>query len=118
MTVWQKSFKLLLKIYQITREFPAEEKFGIVSDMRCTANSVVHNISEGFGRYGRLDKTRFYKISRGSCYELISQIMASEALNFIDKNDKKDLLIEGYKEVISKLDSIIKTVEKSKIYKS
>ena len=44
--------------------------------------------------------------------------MASKALNFIDKNSKKDLLIEGYKEVIGELDSIIKTVEKSKIYKS
>ena len=66
MPVWQLAFKLLVKIYEITKEFPAGERFGLVSDMRRSANSIVHNIAEGFGRYEARDKTRFYKISRGS----------------------------------------------------
>jgi len=78
MTVWQKAFALLIKIYQITKSFPADERFGLISDMRRAANSAVHNISEGFGRFEVRDKSRFYKISRGSCYELISQLMAAE----------------------------------------
>ena len=65
MPVWQLAFKLLVKIYEITKEFPAGERFGLVSDMRRSANSIVHNIAEGFGRYEARDKTRFYKISRG-----------------------------------------------------
>lgn len=65
MTVWQKAFKLLLKVYEVTKTYPPEEKYTLVSDMRRAANSVTNNISEGFGRYGKLDKTRFYKISRG-----------------------------------------------------
>ena len=87
MPVWQKVFALLLKVYEFTKTYPTEEKYGLVSDMRRAANSVTNNISEGFGRYERLDKTRFYKISGGSCYELINQSMASQALGFLpDKN--------------------------------
>jgi four helix bundle protein len=113
MSVWQKSFKLLISLYKSTQGFPKEEKFGMVSDMRRAANSVVHNISEGFGRYGALDKTRFYKISRGSCYELISQIMVSQALKYLEKDESRDY-IERYKAVIAELDSLIKSVEDKK----
>ena len=73
--------------------------------MRRAANSVTNNISEGLGRYGRLDKTRFYKISRGSCYELINQSMVSQALGFLSDNDKNGL-IDGNRDVISGLDSM------------
>ena len=112
MTVWQKAFSLLLKIYEVTKTYPTEEKYGLVSDMRRAANSVTNNISEGFGRYGRLDKTRFYKISRGSCYELINQSMVSQALGFISDKNKNEL-INGYRDVISNLDSMIKSIETS-----
>ncbi|NOY38328.1 MAG: four helix bundle protein [Chlorobi bacterium] len=110
MPVWQKAFKLLLKVYDVTKAYPKEEKYGLVSDMRRAANSVTNNISEGFGRYEKLDKTRFYKISRGSCYELINQSLASQALGFITENDK-DELIDGYRDVIGGLDPMIKSIE-------
>ena len=113
MSVWQKAFKLLIQIYKITQKFPKEEKFGMVSDMRRAANSVVHNIAEGFGRYEKFDKSRFYKISRGSCYELLSQVMVSLALQYIGK-DEESSLIKGYKEVIDELDSLIKSIENKK----
>jgi len=112
MPVWQKAFVLLLKIYEVTKTYPTEEKYGLVSDMRRAANSVTNNISEGFGRYERLDKTRFYKISRGSCYELINQSMASQALGFITDRDK-DELTNGYRGVIADLDPMIKSIETS-----
>ena len=113
MSVWQKSFKLMIQAYKVTQIFPKEEKFGMVSGMRRAANSAVHNISEGFGRYEKLDKTRFYKISRGSCYELISQLLASHALDYVAKNESNSL-IEGCKEVINELDSLIKSIEGNK----
>ena len=112
MPVWQKAFSLLLNIYEVTKTYPTEEKYGLVSDMSRAANSVTNNISEGFGRYERLDKTRFYKISRGSCYELINQSMASQALGFLSDNDKNGL-IDGYRDVISGLDSMMKSIETS-----
>jgi four helix bundle protein len=110
MPVWQKAFKLLLKVYEVTKTYPTEEKYGLVSDMRRAANSVTNNISEGFGRYEKLDKTGFYKISRGSCYELINQGLASEALGFITDKDK-DEFTNGYHDVIADLDSMIKSIE-------
>lgn len=109
-SVWKKGFDLLLVIYEVTRDFPTEEKYGIVSDIRRSANSVVHNIAKGYGRYEKKDKTRFYKISRGSGYEIMSQIMVSEALNYIDKENSQKL-IAGYEDVITELDKIIKSVE-------
>ena len=45
MPVWQKAFQLMLKIYQITKKFPSDERFGLISDMRRSANSIVHNIA-------------------------------------------------------------------------
>lgn len=112
MPIWEKAFALLLKIYEVTKTFPTEEKYGLVSDMRRAAHSVTNNISEGFGRYERLDKTRFYKISRGSCYELINQSLTSQALGFLSGHDKNEL-IKGYRDVISGLDSMIKSIETS-----
>lgn len=111
--VWRKSFALLLQIYAMTRQFPSDEKFLLVSDMRRAANSVVHNLAEGFGRYENKDKTRFYKISRGSAYELLSQLLTTEALRY--QSDKTVFEIQnGYKEVISELDRLIKAVETRK----
>lgn len=78
--------------------------------MRRAANSVAHNIAEGYGRFEKRDKSRFYKISRGSAYELISQSLLSEALHYIETWEKEKL-ITGYKDVINELDRLIKAVE-------
>jgi len=110
MPIWQKGIALLKIIYQITDTFPKEEKYSMVSDMRRSANSVVHNIAEGFGRYENKDKTRFYKISRGSAYEIISQSLASLALLYMNE-EVKDILVNGYKEIIDEEDKLIKSIE-------
>ena len=112
MPVWQTAFQLLVKVYDVTKTYPSEEKFGLVQDMRRAANSVTNNISEGFGRFAKLDKTRFYKISRGSCYELINQCLVSETLGFISNKDT-DELNNGYRDVINELNPMIKTIETS-----
>ncbi len=111
MPVWRLAFDLLLKIYKVTKDFPEEEKFGLISDSRRSANSIVHNIAEGFGRYEAKDKTRFYKISRGSAYELISQILVSHALGYLNGDKLKNELVISSKRVISELNAIIKTLE-------
>ena len=111
MHVWQLAFKLLIKIYKITKDFPSEEKFGLISDMRRAANSIVHNIAEGFGRYEPKDKTRFYKISRGSSYELISQLLVSYELEYIKVKSILNDLIEDCKNIINELNSMNKALE-------
>lgn len=111
MHVWQLAFRLVIKIYKITKNFPSEEKFGLVSDMRRAANSIVHNIAEGFGRYEPRDKTRFYKISRGSSFELMSQLFVSYELKYISQKAILKDLRSDCENVIEELNSINKTLE-------
>lgn len=107
MPVWQQSFEFLVRIYKTTKNYPSDERFGFISDMRRSANPIAHNFAEGFGRFSAespqeaapfgepRDKTRFYpqdaahKISRGSMYELVNQLLVSFALSFINKKNKK-----------------------------
>jgi four helix bundle protein len=113
MPVWQHAFRLLGRVYEITKKFPPEEKFGLISDMHRSANSVMHNLAEGFGRYENKDKSRFYKISRGSACEIISQTLASFLLKYISMAERNEL-VEGYQEIITEEDKLIKTVEQRK----
>src|SRR6056297_2696526 len=110
MHVWQLAFGLVTQIYKLTSKFPSEEKFGMISDMRRAANSVAHNIAEGYGRYEKRDKTRLYKVSRGSCYELMSQALVAKELNFMEADTSEDLINDN-KHIIKELNSIIKTIE-------
>ena len=68
--VWQKAHDLALKVYKATREFPADERFGLVSQMRRAAVLVPANIAEGFKKRGQRDKANFYNIAEGSLEEL------------------------------------------------
>ena len=110
MSVWQQSFGFLLRVYKTTKTFPSDERFGLVSDMRRSANSIAHNIAEGFGRFEQRDKSRFYKISRGSAFELISQILVCSALSYINKEEENSLT-ESSKQIICELHALIKTLE-------
>lgn len=112
MSVWQKSAEIVVRVYEITKSFPAEEKFGLVSDMRRAANSISHNIAEGYGRFEVKDKTRFYKISRGSAFELMSQCFISEMLKYMTSEETKDI-VTRCKDVIKELNSLIKSLEKT-----
>ncbi len=110
MPVWQKSVELLLKVYKVIKCFPAEERFCLTDDSRRAVNSISHNIAEGFGRYEAKDKTRFYKISRGSSYELMSQSVVAFKLGYIQETILNELL-ESTSEIIKELNSIIKKLE-------
>ncbi len=110
MSVWKQAFALVIRIYKATKTFPADERYGLISDMRRAANSIAHNIAEGFGRYEPKDKSRFYKISRGSAYELISQVLVSAELSYMDSKTKAELT-ESSKTVIGELNALIKTLE-------
>jgi four helix bundle protein len=110
MPVWQKAFEMLIGVYKIIWVFPKEEKYGIVSNARRAANSVTNNLAEGFGRYEKRDKTRFYKIGRSSCYELINQFMVSQHLGYV-KEKHKEIIISGYRDIITSLDQKIKTID-------
>jgi four helix bundle protein len=81
--VWQEAHKLVLMVYKTTEQYPGEERFGLVSQMRRAAVSIPANIAEGFKRRGLQDKIRFYNISDGSLEELKYFFIVSRDLNYI-----------------------------------
>ncbi len=80
---WQEAHKLVLMVYQATKGFPSDEKFGLVSQMRRAAVSVPANIAEGFKRRGIQEKMRFYNISEGSLEELKYYFILSKDLGYV-----------------------------------
>jgi len=89
LNAWQESRKLVLLIYGITKIFPPEEKFGLVSQMRRAIISISSNIAEGFSRGTIKDKVQFYLISKGSNTELENQLIVSLDLKYIDADTFK-----------------------------
>jgi four helix bundle protein len=106
MSVWQKAFALLKDVYKIVKNFPADERFALTDDLKRSANSVCHNIAEGYGRFESRDKSRFYKIARGSAFEAISQILVAESQVYISFETCDDLIYR-YKIVIDELNALI-----------
>ena len=88
--VWQKSYKLCLKIYRITGRFSKEEKYGLTSQIRRSVVSIPSNIAEGYGRKTTLDYTRMLYISYGSVCELETQILLAGDLDLIEKSELRN----------------------------
>ena len=88
LTVWQEAHKLVLMVYRVTKDFPTEERYGLVSQMRRAAVSIPANIAEGFKRRGMQEKIRFYNISEGSLEELKYFHVLSRDLNYLASNDE------------------------------
>lgn len=68
--VWQKADELAYQIYEATKEFPDDERFGLVSQMRRASVSVPANIVEGYAQATKAQRRRFYGIARSSLAEL------------------------------------------------
>lgn len=82
LVAWQLSIELVRSVYTLTRSFPSDEKFGLVSQLRRAAVSVPSNIAEGAARGTPRDYTRFLYISRGSLSEMETQLILAEELGF------------------------------------
>jgi len=78
--VWQKAIDLTVCVYQLTRSFPKDEVYGLVSQMRKAAVSVASNIAEGRGRLNVSEFRPFLGISQGSIYELQTQLLVARKL--------------------------------------
>ena len=90
--VWQKGMSLVGDVYRATSGFPAEERFGLASQMRRAAISVPSNLAEGHARSGRREFRHFVSITMGSVAELETQIILSTDLDYLESTKKSDLL--------------------------
>lgn len=89
--VWQVSMELVLDIYKLTKEFPKDEKYGLVSQMRRAAVSIASNITEGSGRDTKGFFYNFLNYAKGSTCELETQILIAHKLGFIPEKKKNEL---------------------------
>jgi four helix bundle protein len=110
---WQVAHELILVIYKITKRYPKDELYGIVSQLRRAALSITANIAEGFSRYHYNDKIRFYHIARGSVSEVRNCLRLSKDLAYIAKEEYKDLS-DGMEKVSMMINGLIRSIEVQK----
>ncbi|MFZ1684542.1 MAG: four helix bundle protein [Candidatus Zixiibacteriota bacterium] len=91
LTAWQVSIEVAKLVYELTREFPKEEIFGLTSQIRRASVSISSNIAEGFGRRSPKDKERFYMIALGSLLEVKSQLYVAIEVGIITKERVSEL---------------------------
>ncbi len=85
--VWEKAHELGLEVYRDTKDFPADERFGLTIQLRRAAVSVASNIAEGCGRGSDKDFARFLSISAGSASEVEYQILLARDLGYLSEDD-------------------------------
>jgi len=81
--IWQLAMEIVVGVYRVTRAFPAEEKFGLIAQLRRAAVAIPSNIAEGHSRLGAGEFRRFVSIARGSGAEVETQLAVAVALEFI-----------------------------------
>ena len=94
---WKACTEVRRFVTEFIKEFPKDERFALVDDMKRAARSTTHNLAEGFGRFHFQENIQFCRISRGSLYELIDQLITSKDDCFITKEN-----YEKGRELISK----------------
>lgn len=88
--VWQKAHSFVLKVYEVTSNYPKQEQFGLTSQFRRASISIPANIAEGYKKKGKLDKLRFFNIAQGSIEECRYYIILSKDLKYIDDKIAKE----------------------------
>ena len=83
--VWQKSYKLVLEIYKMTKGFPKTETYGLSQQMRRASVSIPSNIAEGYGRKHKAEYEQFLSIAYGSLLEVETQYLLAVDLKYVSK---------------------------------
>jgi four helix bundle protein len=84
---WQACREVRIFVSELVKSYPKEERFSIVDNMKRAARSTTQNIAEGFGRFHYKENMQFCRVSRGSLYELIDDLITSIDEGFINKED-------------------------------
>ena len=107
--VWQKAVLLVTDIYSTTKQFPTDERYGIVSQLNRAAVSVPANIAEGWGRKSSKNYLQFLRTSKGSLMEIETLLVISKNLNFL--NSESYAQLSGKVEEVGKiLHGLIKSI--------
>ncbi len=104
--VWQKAHGFVLAIYEASRSFPGEERFGLTSQLRRAAISIPANIAEGFRKQSKADKARYLNIAEGSLEECRYYLILARDLDYFkdsnlwDASEEVARLLNAYRSAI------------------
>lgn len=103
--VWQKAIDLVVDVYKVTEKLPKEERFGLITQINRSVISIPSNIAEGAGRNTAKEFNNFLGIAQGSSFELNTQLIISNRLNFISNEEyqKIEFQLEHIQNVVAKL---------------
>ncbi len=105
--IWKASIQLVKDVYKLTEQFPKQEVYGLVSQMRRAGVSIPSNVAEGFRRYHNKEYKQFLYISLGSCAELETQTTISRELAYISE-DKETALLEKLDHISRMISNLLK----------
>jgi four helix bundle protein len=94
LAVWQRGMNLVETIYRVSKNLPADERFGLVTQMCRAAVSIPSNIAEGFGRQASGEYRHHLSMARGSLLELETQVILCQRLEFLIADQTSPLLNE------------------------
>ena len=92
--IWKKGIVIVVKVYQLTKAFPSEELYALTNQIKRASVSIPSNIAEGCGRQSAKETIHFLHISRGSLFELETQLYLSNDLEFLSNEELQLLLIQ------------------------
>lgn len=91
LVVWQKAHELIIEIYKITKNFPKDELYALVQQIRRASVSIAANIAEGFHRKTKNDRVHFYTMALTSLEEVKYYVILSKDLEYIDTELAREL---------------------------
>jgi len=108
--VWQRAHQITLAIYRCTRDFPREETYGIVSQLRRCSSSVAANIAEGCGRSGNAEFGRFLTVAMGSASEVEYFLLLARDLEYLSR-EKHEAVAQDVAEMRRMLNRLLSKVQ-------
>ena len=112
--IWQKGIDLVIKLYELVEDFPKEEMYALTSQLKRASVSIPSNIAEGYGRNSSQSYIHFVSISRGSLFELETQLLVAQKLKFIKNETLFSDLMNQITEESKMINSFINKLESSK----
>jgi four helix bundle protein len=108
--VWKNGIQIVKQVYKLSQSFPAEEKFGLISQITRASVSIPSNIAEGCSRNSEIEFKRFLEIAMGSLFEVQTQLIIANELQFLKSEYvlEVNLLIEQQGRMINSLINKIK----------
>jgi four helix bundle protein len=95
---WHEAIAFADIVHQLTRAFPAEERFGLTNQMRRAAVSISSNLAEGCSRSSKADYARFVEIATGSVFEVVSQATIGRNQGFLNQTQYEQLYCAAEKQ--------------------